>query len=262
MLDTNGDIVVGQPALDPSIHPDLQVGPAHGSPDVGSDDEDGLPTPDPEGKPGKQPGKRIRKKRAGPRLPLSEKEEDIRQLVGQMEATGIRMLMSNPESRFYVKAVGRTDFNILAQSKFSTGSPLPARSTPPAIITITFHPLGRLSDVGFDIKPSGSNPPNPLTGDHKAIAPRLQTVHVLSSQTLADLRDAIVCAADMIPIEEESGETDKAGLTRKKCKWKKDKWDGGAAVVLENVLYGDKRGIGEVEGKLDYAKCVQSYSRH
>lgn len=74
----------------------------------------------------------------------------------------------------------------------------------------------------------------------KAIAPRQQTIHILSSQTLAELKDCVVCAADSIPRHDATG-------------WLSERWDAGCVCALEGICYADRRGLG-VAGKSDYGE--------
>jgi hypothetical protein len=102
------------------------------------------------------------------------------------------------------------------------------------VITITLHPFSKTS--------AGQE----SSSEAKAVAPRKQTLHMLSSQTLSDLRDVVVCSATQIPVCSHDGN-----------QWLDQRWISGSAFIIQNVLFADTRPIpspldDHSAGKSDY----------
>ncbi|CAH7669942.1 snRNA-activating protein of 50kDa MW C terminal-domain-containing protein [Phakopsora pachyrhizi] len=173
--------------------------------------------------------KRIRKKASGPRQALNHKPKPIQDLINKLASTGLKTLESSYDGMYYVKSIGKSDWNTSSQPIFSNLTISNDRDQDkflePVILTVTFHPFSKTTENEF-----------------KALAPRKQTIHILSDQTLSDLKDAMVCAADRIPRSLDDS------------KWSPDRWISGSVIEIENILFGDHRDLSS--DKSDYALMI------
>lgn len=118
---------------------------------------------------------------------------------------------------------------------------------PELVLTVTFHPI-----------------PNKFSAydkDNNTAPSRLQRTIFLGSQTLAALRDALVCASAAVPTELDSVPDVSVDSTRsarteldhekKSFGWRygKDKWKAGAVIIMDGKIYGDVR-----PGMTDYTR--------
>ncbi|WAQ90446.1 hypothetical protein PtA15_12A435 [Puccinia triticina] len=184
-----------------------------------------------------QKPKRIRKKAAGPPQSITHKPKPIQDLINRLSSTGLKILQPHFDGMWYVRSVGRSDWNTSTQPMHSNlPHPAPEPDDPqPVMITITFHPFSKTSTTQE-------------SSEAKSIAPRKQTIHILSSQKLSDLRDVVVCSANQIPICSDDGH------------WDDQRWISGSAFIIENVLFADTRPLSppeEPSRKSDYGILLQ-----
>ncbi|PLW18583.1 hypothetical protein PCANC_09223 [Puccinia coronata f. sp. avenae] len=188
-----------------------------------------------------KPPRRVRKKAAGPPQSIMQKPKPIQDLINRLSATGLKTLQPDFDGMWYVRSVGRSDWNTSTQPMHSNlAHPTPLSTDPePVVITITLHPFSKTS--------AGQE----SSSEAKAVAPRKQTLHMLSSQTLSDLRDVVVCSATQIPVCSHDGN-----------QWLDQRWISGSAFIIQNVLFADTRPIpspldDHSAGKSDYGLLLQ-----
>lgn len=177
---------------------------------------------------GKSNSRRQRKRSTGLRQSIASvvptKPQPILELAQKLSGTGLETLQPNFDGMWYLQSMGQSEVNISKQPMFSSfPTPVTCSSqSPPVILTITFHPRPRCQE----------NLP-------KSFTTRKQIIHILSTQTLADLRDVMNCVADRIPQTSND-------------RWIDGKWEAGSVIMIENVLFGDRRKISGSTDKLDY----------
>ncbi|KAK4698630.1 hypothetical protein P7C70_g7641, partial [Phenoliferia sp. Uapishka_3] len=172
-------------------------------------------------------------------------DRQFAELMKEVNSSSLQILKPIKDIELYLRKTKMPDYNTLAAPREAQAPTTPgAESDSPLsslLYTITMHPVQRITN-------------------RSPFATRTQTLHLLGSTTLWELRENLRAGGESIPAvstvdsgSDDEMETNSWETGNVKTKWTNERRVAGAVWGIEGVLHSDQE-----EGKTDYAEMVCS----
>lgn len=114
-------------------------------------------------------------------------------------------------------------------------------------VASTEYPTKNQALVSVIVHCTPHRTPATSKADLVSLSSRMQKITLLGSQSLADLRDAVITPARAVPSQNSSNNADRSievDNTDSSEEYVNTPWKSGAAIIIDNQVYADTREAG------------------